>query len=59
MRIAVLGRGSVGGGLADLWERAGHQVTRLGRDGGDVSDVDAVLLAVPGEAVGEALDRQL
>jgi hypothetical protein len=32
----------VGGGLADLWERAGHQVTRLGRDGGNVSDADVV-----------------
>src|SRR3954469_22582500 len=57
MRIAVFGRGNVGGGLADLWERAGHQVTRLGRDGGDVSAADVVLLAVPGGAIGEALDR--
>ena len=31
MRITVFGKGNVGGGLADLWERAGHQVTRLGR----------------------------
>src|SRR4051794_34905132 len=29
MRITVLGRGNVGVGLADLWERAGRQVTRL------------------------------
>ena len=36
MRITVFGKGNVGGGLADLWERAGHQVTRLGRAGGDV-----------------------
>lgn len=57
MRITVFGRGNVGGGLADLWERAGHQVTRLGRDGGDVSDADAVLLAVPGKAITEALER--
>ena len=56
MRIAVVGKGNVGGGLADLWEKAGHEVTRIGRDGGDVSDADAVLLAVPGEAVAEALD---
>src|SRR5207245_1831953 len=35
MRIVTVGRGNVGGGLADLWERAGHQVTRIGRDGGD------------------------
>ena len=56
MKIAVVGRGNVGGGLADLWEQAGHEVTRIGRDGGDVSDAEAVLIAVPGGAVAEALD---
>jgi len=57
MRITVVGRGNLGGGLADLWERAGHQVTRLGRDGGDVSDADAVLVAVPGGAIADAFHR--
>jgi len=57
MRITVVGRGKLGGGLADLWERAGHQVTRLGRDGGDVSDADVVLVAVPGGAIADAFDR--
>jgi 8-hydroxy-5-deazaflavin:NADPH oxidoreductase len=57
MRIAVIGRGNVGGGLADRWERAGHAVTRIGKDGGDVSDADAVLVAVPGAAIVDALDR--
>jgi predicted dinucleotide-binding enzyme len=57
MRITVFGKGNVGGGLADLWERAGHQVTRVGRDGGDVSDADVVLVAVPGGSIAEALDR--
>jgi predicted dinucleotide-binding enzyme len=57
MRVAVIGRGNVGGGLADLWERAGHTVTRIGRDGGDVSDAEAVVVAVPGGAVAEAFDR--
>jgi hypothetical protein len=57
MRITVLGRGNVGGGLADVWERAGHHVTRLGRDGGDVSDAEVVLVAVPGDAIADALDR--
>ena len=42
MKVAVIGRGNVGGGLADRWERAGHEVTRIGRDGGDVSNADAV-----------------
>lgn len=56
MKIAVVGKGNVGGGLADRWEAAGHEVTRLGKDGGDVSDADAVLVAVPGGAVADALD---
>jgi predicted dinucleotide-binding enzyme len=56
MRITVLGKGNVGGGLASLWEAAGHDVTRLGRAGGDVSEADVVLVAVPGDAVAAALD---
>lgn len=55
MKIAVVGRGNVGGGLADRWERAGHVITRIGRDGGDVSDAEAMLMAVPGGAVAGAL----
>jgi predicted dinucleotide-binding enzyme len=57
MKIAVVGKGNVGGGLADLWERAGHDVTRIGRDGGDSADAEAVLVAVPGGAIADALDR--
>src|SRR4051794_19067152 len=57
MKVAVVGRGNVGGGLADLWERAGHDVTRIGREGGDVSDAEAVIVAVPGGAVAQALDN--
>lgn len=56
MKIAVVGRGNVGGGLADLWEKAGHDVTRIGKDGGDVSDADAVFIAVPGGAIADALE---
>jgi 8-hydroxy-5-deazaflavin:NADPH oxidoreductase len=55
MKIAVLGRGNVGGGLGDLWEKAGHDVARIGKEGGDVSDADAVLVAVPGRATADAL----
>jgi 8-hydroxy-5-deazaflavin:NADPH oxidoreductase len=55
MKIAVVGRGNVGGGLAKRWRNAGHDVTEIGRDGGDVSDADAVLVAVPGGAVADAL----
>ena len=57
MKITVFGRGNVGGGLADIWEPAGHQLTRLGRDGGDVSTADVVLVAVPGGSVVEAIDK--
>ncbi len=56
MKIATIGKGKIGGGLADLWEKAGHEVTRLGHEGGDVSDADVVLVAVPGGAIKEALD---
>ncbi len=56
MKITVVGKGMVGGGLADLWEKAGHELTRIGRDGGDVSNADAVLLAMPGGAIVGALD---
>jgi len=57
MRIAVIGRGNVGGGLADRWEQAGHEVTRIGKDGGDVSTAEAVVVAVPGGAIADALGR--
>ncbi|MER6910391.1 dinucleotide-binding protein [Streptomyces sp. NPDC000594] len=57
MRITVVGRGRVGGGLARLWTDAGHTVTALGRDGGDATGADAVLVAVPGRAIAEALGR--
>jgi 8-hydroxy-5-deazaflavin:NADPH oxidoreductase len=54
MKVAVVGKGNVGGGLADLWEKAGHDVARIGREGGDVSDADAVLLAIPGGVIDQA-----
>ena len=56
MKIAVVGKGNVGGGLADRWERAGHDVTRIGKDGGDVSDAEAVLIAVPGGSLPEVFE---
>ena len=57
MKIAVVGRGNVGGGLADLWEKAGHDVTKIRREGGDVSEAEVVLVAVPGGAIAEAVDQ--
>jgi 8-hydroxy-5-deazaflavin:NADPH oxidoreductase len=56
MNITTIGRGNIGGGLARLWEQAGHNVTKLGRDGGDASGADVVLVAVPSGAISEALD---
>jgi predicted dinucleotide-binding enzyme len=51
VKITVIGKGNVGGGLADRWEKAGHDVQRIGRDGGDAGDAEAVLVACPGPAV--------
>jgi 8-hydroxy-5-deazaflavin:NADPH oxidoreductase len=55
MKITVIGRGNVGGGLAAKWRDAGHEVQELGRDGGDASDADVLLLAVPGPEIANAL----
>jgi 8-hydroxy-5-deazaflavin:NADPH oxidoreductase len=55
MKITVIGRGNVGGGLAKLWRAAGHDVTEVGRDGGDASDADVLLVAVPSNAIADAL----
>src|SRR3954468_19195402 len=56
MKVAVVGKGNVGGGLADRWESAGHEVTRIGKDGGDVSDAEAVLIAVPGGSLADVFE---
>jgi predicted dinucleotide-binding enzyme len=57
MKIAVIGRGNVGGGLAGRWRGKGHDVTEIGRDGGDVSDADVVLVAVPSGQITDALGK--
>ncbi|MBV8258805.1 MAG: dinucleotide-binding protein [Actinobacteria bacterium] len=57
MNITVIGRGNVGGGLAERWRAAGHQVQELGRDGGDASDADVLLVAVPSGDIKEALGK--
>jgi predicted dinucleotide-binding enzyme len=57
MNICVIGRGNVGGGLARLWRKAGHRVTEIGRDGGDASAADVVLVAVPSAAISDALHK--
>src|SRR5262245_9202432 len=55
MKVSVIGKGNVGGGLAALWRASGHEVQEIGREGGDVSGADVVLLAVPSAAIADAL----
>jgi 8-hydroxy-5-deazaflavin:NADPH oxidoreductase len=57
VKIATIGRGNVGGGLAKLWRDAGHEVTEIGSEGGDAAGADVVLLATPFEAVPDALSE--
>ncbi len=57
MNVTVIGRGNVGGGLARLWRAAGHEVQELGRDGGDASAADVLLVAVPSGEIADALGK--
>jgi predicted dinucleotide-binding enzyme len=57
MKVATIGRGNVGSGLAQRWRNAGHEVTELGSDGGDVSGVEAVLVAIPSSAIEDAFTK--
>jgi predicted dinucleotide-binding enzyme len=57
MNITTIGRGNIGSGLARLWEAAGHDVTTLGHDGGDASDADVILVAVPSGSISDALGK--
>ncbi|GAA3310019.1 NADPH-dependent F420 reductase [Arthrobacter ramosus] len=57
MRITVIGRGRVGGALARRWTAAGHDVTALGRDGGDANGADVVVVAIPGDSIGVGLAK--
>jgi predicted dinucleotide-binding enzyme len=57
MRIAVIGRGNVGGGLGGMGRAPGHEVQELGRDGGDAGDADVLLVAVPGPEIANALGK--
>jgi predicted dinucleotide-binding enzyme len=57
MKIATIGRGNVGGGLAKRWRNAGHEVTEIGSDGGDVSRAEVILVAVRSDVIGDALGK--
>ena len=50
-------KGNVGSGLARRWEMAGHTVTVVGREGGDASGAEAILVAVPSTAISDALAK--
>src|SRR6266550_1157648 len=69
MRIAVIGKGNIGGSLGSKWLAAGHDVVYGARDGsgegpggahvrtiGDaLKDADVVVLAVPGHVVADVV----
>ena len=69
MRVAVIGKGNIGGTLGSKWRAAGHDVVYGARDGsgqgpggapvrsiGDaLKDAEVVLLAVPGQAVPDVV----
>lgn len=55
MKIVTIGRGNIGGGLGRLWRDAGHDVTALGRDGGNAAEADVILVAVPSSEITNAL----
>ena len=69
MKIAVIGKGNIGGSLGAKWRAAGHDVVYGARDaagegpagapvraiGEAVKDVDVVVLAVPGQVVADVV----
>jgi len=69
MRIAVIGKGNIGGSLGTKWRAAGHDVVYGARNGsgegpggapvrgiGDaLKDADVVVLAVPGQVVADVV----
>jgi 8-hydroxy-5-deazaflavin:NADPH oxidoreductase len=72
MRIAVIGKGNIGGSLGSKWRAAGHDVVYGARDasgtgpdgapvltvGDALTDADVVLLAVPGKVVADVVSEQ-
>jgi predicted dinucleotide-binding enzyme len=57
VKITTIGKGNIGGGLARLWQQAGHEVTALGREGGDAADAEVVLVSVPSGSISDALGK--
>ncbi len=71
MRIAVIGKGNIGGTLGSKWIAAGHDVVYGTRDGSGegpggapvrsianaLADADVVVLAVPGQVVPDVVNE--
>jgi 8-hydroxy-5-deazaflavin:NADPH oxidoreductase len=57
MNITIIGRGHVGGNLAQRWQNAGHIIKLIGRDGGDASDADVVMVALPSGSISATLRK--
>jgi hypothetical protein len=58
MRIAVIGKGNIGGTLGGAFERAGHEVAYGSCSGGlaeALAGAEAIVLALPAGAVGDLL----
>jgi 8-hydroxy-5-deazaflavin:NADPH oxidoreductase len=69
MKIAVIGKGNIGGSLGTKWRAAGHDVVYGARNAADegpggapvlgigdaISGADVVLLAVPGQVVADVV----
>jgi len=72
MKIAVIGKGNIGGTLGGRWRAAGHDVVYGARGGSGegpggapvraigeaIEEAEVVLLAVPGQAVPDVLREQ-
>ncbi len=61
MKLAIIGNGNVGGGLAGALSGAGHAATAYGKDddlAAAVGDADLVILATPFDAADQ-LSRQI
>jgi 8-hydroxy-5-deazaflavin:NADPH oxidoreductase len=57
VKITTIGRGNIGGGLAKFWRAAGHDVQEVGKEGGDASGADVILVAVPSGSIADALGK--
>jgi predicted dinucleotide-binding enzyme len=57
MKIATIGRGNIGGALAKRWRATGHEVTEFGSEGGNATGSDAVLVAIPSNAIENAFTK--